>query len=225
MKAKIYNTKGKETGEVKLPEVLFDVPFNADLVHQVATGMAANAREPLAHAKMRGEVRGGGKKPWRQKGTGRARHGSTRSPIWVGGGVTHGPRNTTDFSKKINKKMRDKAFRAVLSQKMRDGEVIFVDALGMKETKTKDAQAMLDHLAKDAGFEKLNFKRGKRALISVPARDQVAEKSFRNIESAFVDVARNLNTLELLTYKYLVIVDPEKSIAALEARVKQATKK
>jgi len=93
MKLAIYDKKGKEIEKVDLPAEIFDVPFNADLVHQVAVSMASSARSNTAHAKDRSEVSGGGKKPWKQKGTGRARHGSRRSPIWVGGGTTHGPRN------------------------------------------------------------------------------------------------------------------------------------
>src|SRR3989344_3523977 len=104
MDAKIYNSKGEQSGKISLPETIFGVAWNADLVHQVITSMMSNAREPIAHTKTRGEVRGGGKKPWQQKGLGRARHGSIRSPIWVGGGITHGPRNDENFSRKINKK-------------------------------------------------------------------------------------------------------------------------
>jgi large subunit ribosomal protein L4 len=129
MDAKIYNQKGKESGKVTLPDAVFAMQWNADLVHQVAVGMMSNARDPIAHTKTRGEVRGGGKKPWQQKGLGRARHGSSRSPIWVGGGVAHGPRNDKNYTKKINKKMKTAALYSILSKKLKDNEIIFLDTL------------------------------------------------------------------------------------------------
>ncbi len=134
MEAKVYSQIGKEVSSVKLPENVFGLPWNAraeSLVHQVAVSMMANKRTPIAHTKTRGEVAGTGKKPWRQKGTGRARHGSRRSPIWVGGGVAHGPRNDKDYSKKINKKMKAKALFTILSRKFKDGEVVFLDNISL----------------------------------------------------------------------------------------------
>ena len=113
METKIYNQAGSPAGTIKLSEKVFGLPWNADLVHQVVASMRSDARVNLAHTKTRGEVRGGGKKPWKQKGTGQARHGSTRSPIWVGGGVAHGPRNDKDYSRKVNKKMKAKALHRI----------------------------------------------------------------------------------------------------------------
>src|SRR5580704_11914592 len=110
MEAPIYNSQGKKAGSVNLPESVFDVKWNHSLMHQVVTSMQANARTPVAHVKDRGAVRGGGKKPWRQKGTGRARHGSIRSPIWKGGGVTHGPIKDKNYSRAIPKRCVPKRF-------------------------------------------------------------------------------------------------------------------
>lgn len=218
MDAVIYNKEGKETGKVTLPKEVFELPWNADLVHQVVVAMQANARTPVAHTKDRSEVRGGGRKPWQQKGTGRARHGSTRSPIWIGGGVTFGPRNEKDYSKKVNRKMRTKALYTVLSKKFKDGEVIFVDSLAADAPKTKDAKATLAALGSIKGFEALKDRRTNAALIALGERNDAAIKSFRNFGNIEVDEARNLNPHDILRYKYLVIERPTEAIETLVAR-------
>ena len=143
MSTDLYNQEYKKVGTVTLPDSLFNAKWNPDLVHQVVVAYEANTRKVIAHTKDRSEVRGGGKKPWKQKHTGRARHGSSRSPIWSGGGVTHGPRNERDFSKKINKKMRQGALASVLSKKLKEEEVAIVDSLAFDSRKTKDVASML----------------------------------------------------------------------------------
>ena len=155
MEAVIYNQKGEKAGKVTLPESVFGLPWNGDLVHQVMTSMQSNKRAGTAHTKDRSEVSGGGRKPWRQKGTGRARHGSIRSPIWRGGGVTHGPTKEKNYNKKINKKMKTKALFTVLSEKQRSGEILFIDKIEFSDAKTKKAREVLVSLSKISGFERL----------------------------------------------------------------------
>ncbi len=207
----LYNQKGEEVGKVAIPETLFGVKWNADLVHQVVTSLASTARAGTAHAKTRGEVSGGGKKPWQQKGTGRARHGSIRSPLWVGGGVAHGPRNDKNYDRKVNKKMKRQAFLSALSAKYRDGEVLFVNFFALPEIKTKEARVILGALAKVSDRAGLIKKSANAAYIITPQKERVIEKSFRNIGTVAVGEARNLNIVDLLQYKYLIVTNPEES--------------
>src|SRR3989344_31251 len=219
MEAKIYNQKGKESGKVKLPEAVFGLPWNNDLVHQVMVSMMSNSRSTIAHTKGRGEVSGGGKKPWKQKGTGRARHGSTRSPILVGGGITFGPVKEKDYSRKINKNMSIKALFTVLSQKMKDGEVLFVDNFGVKDAKTKEAKDILSNLAKVDGFETLVTKRKNSAFIALDKSDDSIKRSFNNFGNLQMGELRNLNILNVLNHKYLIINNPEESVKLLSEKV------
>jgi large subunit ribosomal protein L4 len=219
MQATTYNREGKEIGKVTLPESVFDQAWNADLVHEVVLAMQSNARAGTAHTKVRGEVRGGGKKPWRQKGTGRARAGSRRSPIWRGGGVTFGPRNEKDYSKKINHNVRTKALVVVLSQKLRDNEIIFLDRLIFAAPKTKEAKVIIMNLAGITGKETLATKRKNAALVVLPGRDVSTEKSFRNFGSMLVTQAKDLNPVDLLSYKYIIVSDAEAVVELLAARV------
>ncbi len=207
MEATIYNQKGKSEGKITLPEEMFALPWNNNLVHQVVTSMESNERTNRAHAKGRGEVRGGGKKPWRQKGTGRSRHGSIRSPIWRGGGATHGPTNERNYFKKVNKKAKAKALFTILSAKHRDNEVIFVDKLDL-EGKTKNAVAILKNLSQIKGFEKINYQKGNRAILALPAQNKDVNRGFKNVKSAIVKTFTSISPVEALRYKYLVIVEP-----------------
>lgn len=219
MESKLYNQEGKELSAITLPEKIFDVKWNADLVNQVITSMRSNQREGNAHAKNRGEVSGGGKKPWKQKGTGRARHGSTRSPIWRHGGVTHGPRNDKNYTKTINKKMKAKALYSILSAKLRDGEILFVDGINLKDSKTKHAFDVVKNMSAIDGYTKIGYKSGRRALITLPEKNDGVYKSFRNLPSVSVDEFRNINPVDALAYQYLVIIDPMKSISQIENKL------
>ena len=155
MDSPIYSIEGKKIETITLPDNIFGVRWNADLVKQVADSLLSTKRKNVAHTKDRSEVRGGGRKPWKQKGTGRARHGSTRSPIWVGGGVTGGPRNEKNFERKVSKKMKAKALYTILSRKLLDGEVLFVDSIKLPELKTRVAVKALPFLSSIKGFESI----------------------------------------------------------------------
>lgn len=219
MDVKIYDQSGKSSGSLSVPANIFNLPWNADLVHQVVNSMRSSSRLPVAHTKTRGEVRGGGKKPWQQKGTGRARHGSTRSPIWVGGGVAHGPRNDKNYDRKINKKMKAKAIYTILSQKMRDGEILFVDSLSLSAPKTKDAKSALMSLGKASGFEMLSERRNNAAIIAIPSIEKNVKLGFQNMGNLEVMETRNINPLALLQYKYVVMVSPKESIETLSSKM------
>jgi large subunit ribosomal protein L4 len=220
MEATIYNQTGKSVGKIVLPAEVFGAKMNRDLVHQVLVSEAGNARTNVAHVKGRGEVRGGGKKPWKQKGTGRARHGSSRSPIWVGGGVTHGPNADKDYTRKINRKMKAGAMYSVLSEKLKAGEIIFVDEIKAKEIKTKEAKEILKSLATIDGCADLATKRKNAAFIALGKKDKETERIFSNIKSVFTGEWRNVTTSDLLKYKYVVVSHPEDSVAFVTSKMK-----
>ncbi|MEA3272112.1 MAG: 50S ribosomal protein L4 [Patescibacteria group bacterium] len=207
MKIKIYNQKGEVVGEEKLDSKIFDCPVKEVVVHQVVTAIEANARQNLAHTKTRGEVRGGGRKPWRQKGTGRARHGSIRSPIWIGGGVTFGPRNERNFKQKINKKMRQKAYFMCLSDKASSGNLIVLDKLELEEMKTKKLVEILKKLPV-----------GKKTLVAISNKDEKIIKSTANIPWVDAEIVGNLNALEVIRHKYLLMTT--ETIKKIEERYK-----
>jgi large subunit ribosomal protein L4 len=219
METKLYNQKGKEAGMLTIPDAIFGLKWNPDLVHQVTEAMRINRRAGTANAKDRSEVRGGGKKPWKQKGTGRARHASIRSPIWSGGGVTHGPLKDRNYSRKINKKMRGKALAVVLAEKYRNGEILFVDALEFKGPKTKEAALMVSSFATIKGFEKILAPKKKNTIIAIPDKDEALMKSFRNLKATEVELGGNLNPLALLERRYLIMVNPDAQLKMLSKKL------
>lgn len=218
IEAAIFSMDGKKVGSVSLPESIFGAPWRSDLVHQVTTAMQANLRQNRAHTKDRSEVSGGGKKPWAQKGTGQARHSSTRSPIWRHGGITFGPRSTRDYSEKINKKMRVSALLSVLSRKAKENEIIFVDSFAFAAPKTSVAKTMLAKLAKGADAGQLVTKKKNAALFALAAYNTNTIKSFHNLGNVMTEELRSLNPVDVMTHKYLVIENPEAAFKALTAR-------
>ncbi|MGB0757033.1 MAG: 50S ribosomal protein L4 [Patescibacteria group bacterium] len=195
MKVSVYNKQGKEQKTVDLPAEVFAVALKPDVVKQVIVAIQANQREVYAHTKGRSEVRGGGKKPWRQKGTGRARHGSTRSPIWVGGGVTFGPTKERNFSKKINKKVRRLALKMVLSDKAENKAIVVVEDLNMEAIKTKAVVDMLKALPLD----------GRPTLILTDAVSEALTKSVANIPKTDVILATDANAAVLAQYEKVLV--------------------
>lgn len=192
---KVYNQEGKATGELELNAKHFGVKPDQALVHAVVVAQQANARQPIAHTKNRGEVAGGGKKPWRQKGTGRARQGSIRSPQWKGGGVVFGPRNIRNFSVKVNRKVRQKALFMALTDKTESGKFLVLESFKPEAVKTKHAAAMLKALPVV-----------RRALIVVPKPDPEFLRMVRNLPNAKLVTANSLNVVDVLGHQTLVFL-------------------
>ncbi|OGN12817.1 MAG: 50S ribosomal protein L4 [Candidatus Yanofskybacteria bacterium RIFCSPHIGHO2_02_FULL_43_15c] len=195
MQTNLYNQIGDVVGQIELPDEVFGLKINQDLLHQAVVAQLGNSRQVLAHTKDRSEVRGGGKKPWRQKGTGRARHGSTRSPIWKGGGVTFGPTKERNFSKNINKKMKRKALFMALSGKAQDEQLKVLDNLNLENSKTKLVNKVLRNLVKTGTL-----------ILVTPSSDKNIERSARNLSYAKVLSAKSLNVLDILNHKYLFLL-------------------
>ena len=204
-----YNQEGKKMGQTRLPSEIFDVKANPDLIHQVVVSQMANRRRIIAHAKTRAEVRGGGRKPWRQKGTGRARAGSIRSPLWRGGGVTFGPTKERVFKKIIPKKMRRKALFMALSGKVKNNLLIVLDELKLETVKTK----FLAKLIEDWKLKIENFQPGS-ALIVLPEMNKNLILATRNLPDVETIQAKDLNCLDLLSFQYLIM--PKESIKVIK---------
>lgn len=208
MKVDVFNLEGKKIREVELPSAIFEAPINVDLMHQAYQRQLANARLGTHDTKVRGEVVGGGAKPWKQKGTGRARQGSRRAAQWVGGGRIHTP-HPRSYEQRMPKKMRQAALRSALSVKAKESGVVVVDELTISEPKTKVMALALNNLVGD-----------KSALVVLPQKDQsyeVAMRTIGNLDDAKVLLAGYLNIRDLFTYDKLVL--PVTAIDALTANL------
>jgi large subunit ribosomal protein L4 len=191
-----YDVNGKELGNIELPASVFNENINEHAVHQVVVSQLAKIRQGTASTKTRGEVSGGGKKPWRQKGTGRARHGSIRSPLWVGGGVTFGPKPRS-YDKKVPRKVKKLALRSILTDKLESGSLIVLEELSFDKPKTSQMVEVLRNLELE----------GAKVVIVIPEKDTNVYLSARNIPGVKTLVVDALNAYDLLNNDYLVIVN------------------
>ncbi len=197
-KVTVYKQTGEKGDSIDLPASIFDVEPKEELIHQALVTQTANSRKNIAHTKVRSEVRGGGAKPWRQKGTGRARAGSRRSPIWVGGGITFGPRNDKNYSKKMNNKAARKALLMTLTSKLKDKQLVVVEDLSFKKPATKE-------FAKLFGKLPVKDKRTLFALAGGRKEDKNVKLSARNLPKVSVISANSLNVRDLLNFEFLLL--------------------
>ncbi len=211
IKVSVYNLEGKELEEMRLSDDVFGIKKNDDLIHQVYVSIKANQRQVLAHTKNRGERAGSGIKPWRQKGTGRARVGSVRSPLWRKGGVVFGPRNDRNFKKKINKKMNSKAIAMVLSEKVKTGKLIIVNEIKLTEKKTKLMAKALE-----------NLKIKGKTLFAFSKDEKEYKITVNNLKSVKSILTEQLNVVDLLDNKYLLM--SKESIKLIEGKYLKKSK-
>jgi len=202
LKVKVYNQSIEPLKDLELSEKIFAVEANHELLHQVVVAQMANARQVLADTKGRAEVSGGGKKPWKQKGTGRARAGSSRSPIWIGGGVTFGPTSDRNFKKKVNQKMKQKALFMALSDKLASESLVILENLDFSEYKTKKFNDILTKIEKNI------LKNERRNVLVVnEASEEKSKYSARNLQGVKIINPENINLLDLLNYRNLVMTE------------------
>ena len=215
IKVDLYTKTGKSKSGVELPEALFSLPWNESLVHQVVEGINSNERKGNAKTKGRSEVSGGGRKPFKQKGTGRARAGSIRSPIWRGGGITFGPDGVKDYGKSINKKMRTKAFFTVLSKKVRDNSLNFINEIKIDKPSTKDAYSIIQKICDE--------NKGKKNICTIVSstNDNVIKKSFGNIKGVTFLTLDTFNTKDAFKSRSIFFINPEETLTHLNKRAEK----
>jgi len=200
-KVDVYDIKGDKVSVLELKDEIFGIKPNPYVVHEAVVNYLANQRQGTGHTKTRAEVRGGGRKPWRQKGTGRARQGSIRAPHWPGGGIALGPK-PRDYSYTINKKEKRLAYKSVLSQKVLDNEILILDKLELKEIKTKEMVKVVNNLKLEG-----------KVLFMLPEKNEKIQLSARNIENVKTSSVDTINIFDLLKYTKLVLtVDTVKKL-------------
>lgn len=191
----VYNIEGKAAGNMALTDAMFNVKPVPTVIHEVVVGLRANARKSIANTKKRGEVSGGGKKPWKQKGTGRARAGSSRSPIWVGGGITFGPTSERNFSVKINKKLKKKALFMGLTDKVMNNKLMVLEAVNTSTPKTKVMAELVKILPID-----------RNALVITPGSNPELMRMVRNLQNIKLVTVQSVNLLDVLTYRTIIFL-------------------
>lgn len=205
-KVKLYNQAGQENGEIELDDTVFGIKPKKSVLHQVYNALLANARQPWAHSKDKSEVRGGGKKPWKQKGTGRARHGSNRSPIWSGGGVTFGPLNIRNYKQKINKKTNRLAVKMSLSDKVNNNLFVVIEDFN-SDGKTKSFSALRKALPGS----------GRSTILLAENNDEKLNLATRNFKTVDMQQAKDVNLVDLLHHEYVLIT--KKGVEVLQKRL------
>ncbi|HPI67504.1 MAG TPA: 50S ribosomal protein L4 [bacterium] len=234
LKTQVYSQTGEKIKQLELNPAIFGIKTKESVLHQVVIAQMANSRKRIAHTKLKSEVRGGGKKPWRQKGTGRARHGSTRSPLWVGGGVVFGPRNTVNFKQKVNQKMKTKALLMSLTDKYQSQCLTLLDQLSLTQGKTKEIVTVINNLKEILALKKISTRHASpktndeknenqkfdlkkyrlSLLIVLPSSDKNIFRASKNINGLKITTANSLNTLDILKYKNLILI--ENSLPVIE---------
>jgi len=199
----LYTMEGKANGEMSLPEAQFGVKVKPSVVHEALLAQQANRRKAIAHTKTKGEVRGGGKKPWKQKGTGRARQGSTRNPQWVGGGVAFGPRSDRNFSVKINRKTKQKALFMALSDKVNQKNLLVIESIKTEPAKTKAVATLVSKLPL-----------GKTTLLVAPASNASLMRMVRNMPNVTLVTAQSVNLEDVMKHRSVAFL--KDAVAAFE---------
>ncbi len=220
MKVKVYNQNGKEEKEIDLPENIFGLKFNPDLVSQVLAVQKTNRRAATAQVKDRSIVSGTNQKPWKQKGTGRARHGSNKSPLWRHGGITHGPSNLKNYKKVLPKGIRNAALFNILSQKLKDNQILFVENIKVSNAKTKEALEIMNNIASILNFNNLNFKKKGNVYMTFPKLIEGEKRAFRNLPYVLAHNLEDINPLDIANARYLVMTNPVETMDYLNNKLK-----
>ncbi len=215
LKVPVYNLNGEKTKDIEISSRIFDRVVRPDVVHQVVVAQQANARFVLADTKDKGEVSGGGKKPWRQKGTGRARHGSSRSPLWVGGGVTFGPTKDRNFTKQVNKKQKQLALAMCLSDRVVEKKLVVIDEIKLESGKTNYLRNLVINIKNKIS----DLKESKKVLIVLDKKDAKIVRAAVNLDDIKIILADSLNCIDILKYNSLLV--SEKSIKVIDKHYKK----